>query len=98
MEIGMLWYDDNVNRPFVDRVTRAVAKYKERFGDNPVVLYVHPATEGFGNGQERIIAGLPVKGFRTLGVNFFWLGPDANHEKVRPALIKAQRSHRRTND
>ncbi len=43
LEIGLLWYDNGAD-DLGGSVARAAARYKERFGVDPNVCYVHPAT------------------------------------------------------
>lgn len=43
MNIGLLWYDSSAKELAV-KVTMAARRYRERFGEEPNVCYVHPAT------------------------------------------------------
>ncbi len=43
MNIGLLWYDSSAKELAV-KVTMAARRYRERFGKEPNVCYVHPTT------------------------------------------------------
>lgn len=40
---GLLWYDDDPRRPLAQKVARAAARYRQRFGAVPNICYVHPS-------------------------------------------------------
>lgn len=44
LDTGLLWFDDDMKRPLVDKVAAAVARYGERLGGIPTVCQVNPAT------------------------------------------------------
>jgi hypothetical protein len=49
MEIGLLWYDDDPQRPLEAKIGRAADRYREKYGRLPDTCYVHPqavSTEG----------------------------------------------------
>jgi hypothetical protein len=44
MDIGMLWYDDDGKRPLDEKVARAAAYYRAKYGVQPTECYVNPGT------------------------------------------------------
>jgi len=43
LKIGLLWLDDNPQRPFGAKIERAAAYYATKYGQTPNVCYVHPS-------------------------------------------------------
>jgi hypothetical protein len=41
MQIGMLWYDDDPQRPLEAKIGRAADRYREKYGRLPDTCYVH---------------------------------------------------------
>lgn len=69
MKIGMLWYDDEKTRSLEEKITRAVAYYREKYGE-PNTCYIHPSAM---NGIESV-GGVALKARRETHVDNFWIG------------------------
>lgn len=76
MDIGMLWYDDDAKRKLEDKVSRAVAYYRTKYGTQPNVCFVNPAV--LANGQATVTVGVHVRPARTILPHHFWLGVSEN--------------------
>ncbi len=76
MDIGMLWYDDDAKRKLDEKVSRAAAYYRAKYGTQPNVCFVSPST--LNNGQEMVAGGVQVRPARTILPNHFWLGISQN--------------------
>jgi hypothetical protein len=82
MELGMLWFDGESQRPLQERLDRAARYYAQKYGRAANTCYVHPSTIGGVGGaaesrpskREQCIAGLTVRASRTVLTNHFWLG------------------------
>jgi hypothetical protein len=82
MDIGMLWYDDDKQRRFDEKVARAVAYYRTKYGVQPTDCYVHPgmladdhpAMTAGGAHPVQLVAGVRLRANRTVIKNHFWLG------------------------
>ncbi len=70
MGTGLLWYDNGA-QDLAAKVGRAVQRYRERFGQDPNVCYVHPATLPEG---ERQVAGLLVRPSARILLHHLWVG------------------------
>jgi hypothetical protein len=73
MNVGLLWYDDDPEQPFAEKLDVAARRYRERFGVHPTTCYVNPGSlpEGNGhlsNGQVRVVATSIIL------PDHFWLG------------------------
>jgi len=81
LEIGLLWYDNGAD-DLSGSVARAAARYKERFGVDPNVCYVHPATLPAG---ECKINGLTVRPSSKILRYHLWMGVErrGGDEKIR---------------
>jgi hypothetical protein len=75
MKVGMLWFDDS-SQPLTERINRAVAYYREKYGHVPTHCVVHPST--LGEEGEQVINGVAL--FRAASVmpNHFWIGIDSS--------------------
>lgn len=40
---GMLWFDDDTRRPFGHKIEAAIQHYKNKYGGDPNIVYVHPS-------------------------------------------------------
>ncbi len=71
MKVGLLWYDDDPKRPWLQKVDDAARRYYEKFGIRPDTCYVNPETvpgEQALHGQVRIVQA------NVILPNHFWLG------------------------
>ncbi len=71
MDVGMLWFDDDPRRGLEEKIARAVAHYKEKYGQMPSLCFVNPGTL---NGAPDTAAGVQIKASRTVLPNHFWVG------------------------
>lgn len=71
MDVGMLWYDDDARRGIEEKVSRAAAHYKDKYGQMPTLCFVNPATL---NGGPDVAAGVQIKASRTVLPHHFWIG------------------------
>lgn len=81
MDIGMLWFDDSA-RPLREKVERAVEYYAQKYGRTPTLCLVNPA--GL-DGAEGTLAGVQVRGARTVMRHHLWIGVDEKPKSERPA-------------
>jgi len=42
MQTGLLWYDDDPQRPLEAKISRAAERYRDKYGRLPDTCYVHP--------------------------------------------------------
>lgn len=71
LKVGLLWFDDDLKRPLVEKLDEAVERYRERFGARPTLVHLHPAqAEGL------VYRRLKVLGDAHLRRNHFLLGMD----------------------
>ena len=71
MDVGMLWFDDDPKRGLEEKIARAVAHYREKYGQAPTLCFVNPGTL---NGGPDVAAGVQVRVARTVLPNHFWIG------------------------
>ncbi len=91
IRIGMLWYDDTLARSLEEKISRAIVRYRLKYGVAPTLCYVNPATEGLGDG-EKIIEGVTLHPARTVMVNHFWIGDEARADgQKNPVMAAAPR-------
>lgn len=75
MKIGMLWYDNDTQGDLTIRIERAIAYYREKYGDTPNLCFVHPCML-----EEKKLNGVTIEVRTTRSVlpNHFWLGVHTN--------------------
>ena len=88
MQTGLLWYDDDPQRPLEAKISLAAERYRDKYGRLPDTCYVHPqAVAGRPTGTLQVTcrpaAAAPGNGtVRIVSapyilVNHFWLGENA---------------------
>ena len=70
MNVGMLWFDANRGTAVAERVERAADYYKEKYGAEATLCFVHPDTLA----EPSRVGSLEVKPLETVLANHFWLG------------------------
>jgi hypothetical protein len=81
MDIGMLWFDDSA-RPLRDKVERAVEYYAQKYGRTPTLCLVNPAGLDEAEGT---LAGVEVRGARSVMKHHLWIGVDEQPKAERPS-------------
>ena len=88
MKVGMLWFDDDRQRPLTEKIERAAKHYQSKYGATPNMCYANP--QAFGEGQNELVVPVPalkagkvseqltLKQARTILPNHFWLGISEN--------------------
>ncbi len=86
MHVGMLWLDDTPRRPLEEKVRRAAAYYRRKYGQQPTLCYVHPAMLPEGRLE---VEGVAVRPLKDILPQHLWLGVAEAQEAQRPALQSA---------
>lgn len=74
MNIGMLWRDDDHKRTLEEKVTRAAAYYREKYGQIPNMCFVNSASLA----DEIQVEQVTVRPLRTILPQHFWVGVHVN--------------------
>lgn len=79
MDIGMLWFDNDKRSDLKSKVSRAAVFYRDKYGKNPNICYVHPSmVKG-----EKVKAGdIEVRSSVSVLPNHFWIGVQNGSSKV----------------
>ena len=76
MDIGLLWFDNDVTRDLPTKLARAQQHYQHKFGHAPQVCFVNPAM--LGNNvpadEQLVISGLEIVARPTVLMHHFWIG------------------------
>lgn len=70
MNVGMLWLDDDRNRSLDEKVSRAVAYYREKYGRMPELCLVNKTMLA----EEILVGKVSVQPQSTILPHHFWLG------------------------
>lgn len=80
MNIGMLWFDNDPKVSLDTKVERAAVYYRNKYGHNPTLCYVHPTmltrvVEEAASEEKRITStGVELRSNRSVMPNHFWIG------------------------
>ena len=70
MNVGMLWLDDDRQRPLEEKVSRAADYYQEKYGRLPELCLVNPKMLA----EEKKVGRVRVQPENTVLPHHFWLG------------------------
>ncbi len=99
MKTGLLWFDDDPRKQLEEKVQRAAAHYKRKYGHAPDLCYVHPGVlsadrQVFGGGGKKAVRkvdGVEVRSGRSALPHHFWLGLDDEKRRRDKAHGQARR-------
>ena len=71
MDIGMLWFDNDPKSDFVSKIAKAADYYRNKYGQEPNLCFVHPSmiTE-----KETHAGQIAVCSTKTIIPHHFWIG------------------------
>lgn len=71
LRVGMLWFDDDPQRPLAAKVARAAEHYRQKYGQAPNICYVHESAL-----EHEVASQLPLKivAARDVLRHHLWLG------------------------
>jgi hypothetical protein len=62
-----VWYDENAQKPAIEKIHEAIAAYTNRFAIAPNLVLVHVD-------EKAELAGVVIRGERNIQRNNFWVG------------------------
>jgi hypothetical protein len=78
MNIGMLWFDNDAKSELTTKIERAAHYYREKYGKQPNVCFVHPSMVKAKPAEEAnktIIRGdIELRTSKSVLPNHFWIG------------------------
>jgi hypothetical protein len=74
MNIGMLWFDNDIKSDLPTKIQRASDYYRNKYGRTPNVCFVHPSMLPAPVNQA---AGVELRTSRSVLPNHLWLGISA---------------------
>ena len=88
MNVGMLWFDNDLKAELAAKVERAAAYYRKKYGVAPTVCFVHPTMLSNGNttppqpspaaenleSKAMQAAGVEIRSNRSVMPNHLWIG------------------------
>ena len=77
MNTGMLWFDNDPKTALDDKVRKAANYYLHKYGRNPDLCLVNPASLAKNNLTEPILAGqIQIRPLRSVLPGHLWIGVD----------------------
>ncbi|MEJ5240609.1 MAG: hypothetical protein WHS87_05375 [Anaerolineales bacterium] len=89
MNVGMLWFDNDPNTPFVKKVQRAVEYYRRKYGREPNLCLVHPSALK-AEETEAISNGIAIRPYRFVLPGHFWIGIEENERVSHPGKSRSR--------
>lgn len=74
MDVGMLWFDNDPKLDLLNKVQKAAAYYKYKFGEEPNLCFVHPSMI---LDLQKDLDTVTIRSNATMLPNHFWIG--VNH-------------------
>lgn len=78
MNIGMLWFDNDPKAKVDAKIARAASYYRDKYGKEPNLCFVHPSMVNNGSVQEqdnKLRSGdIEVRTTQSVLPNHFWIG------------------------
>ena len=71
MKTGLLWLDNDPDADLLEKISRAVAYYQQKYGCKPNICFVHPRL------SEKVLPnadGILIKTDKHLLPNYLWVG------------------------
>ncbi|HBY92535.1 MAG: hypothetical protein M5U01_10480 [Ardenticatenaceae bacterium] len=78
MQIGLLWFDDDKQRPAAEKIAQAARRYREKFGRAPTVCFVNPSEPI----ESERVGNVVVRTLRTVLPHHFWIGVEERVESL----------------
>ncbi len=76
MEYGMMWFDNDPKKPLDEKVNQAAEYYRHKYGRNPDMCMVNPASlVGAENTTEPLKAGrVFIRALQVVMPGHLWIG------------------------
>ena len=71
MNIGMLWFDNDIKADLPTKIQRAASYYRTKYGRTPNLCFVHPSMLPAPMNQS---AGVELRTSRSVLPNHLWMG------------------------
>ena len=79
MDVGMLWFDNDIQSDLPTKVSRAATYYHGKYGKQPNICFVHPSMapkqdDETTKSKSLISGNVEVKLTKTVLPHHFWIG------------------------
>lgn len=82
MKEGLLWYDDNPGRNLADKISQAARRYRQKYGVEPNLCYVHPsALSDNSDNKVKKVGEVRVASRPTVLVHHLWIGVEGERSQ-----------------
>jgi hypothetical protein len=79
MNYGMLWFDNDPNTELPQKIDRAAAYFRKKYGETPTLCFVNPKMVGNGKAKQ---CSLEVKTTQSILLHHLWIGVAAEKEAL----------------
>jgi hypothetical protein len=75
MNVGMLWFDNDIKSDLFTKISRAATYYQGKYGTKPNICFVHPSMAQIKSDDQIIKAGeIEVRLTKSVLPHHFWIG------------------------
>lgn len=78
MDIGMLWFDNDLKADISTKIVKAASYYRQKYGKSPTLCFIHPSMlpeASPENGSTNLKSGnILVRTSTRVMPNHFWIG------------------------
>jgi hypothetical protein len=86
MNIGMLWFDNDPKTEINSKIERAALYYRDKYGKQPNLCFVHPTMVGFEASDVPDSASksgdISVRTSASVLPNHFWIGINGSNKSA----------------
>ena len=90
MNVGMLLFDNNSKENLNNKIERAAAYYRNKYGKTPTLCFVHPsmlpdepvASKSEAQSKAYTTGGIEIRSNRSVLPNHFWIGVNGSSEAL----------------
>jgi hypothetical protein len=76
MEIGMLWFDNDKNKPLTEKILQAAEYYTKKYGKKPDTCLVNSLELGRSGQSSGNVAGIQLAAMDSVQPHHLWIGRD----------------------
>lgn len=74
MKVGLLWFDDDARTTLEDKVLKAAAYYKHKYGKTPNLCFIHPGAFNCNGNGNKLASGVEIRPLCSVLRHHFWIG------------------------
>lgn len=78
MDIGMLWFDNDPKADLAEKIRKAAAYYRQKYGVTPDICFLHPTmlpkNVSEATALRSPLPNVEIRTSKSVMPNYFWIG------------------------